>query len=33
MTVFNTGPQAHTADFRPGDVGYVKKSFGHYVEK
>jgi oxalate decarboxylase len=32
MTVFNTGPAAHTADFRPGDVGYVKKSFGHYVE-
>jgi oxalate decarboxylase len=32
MTVFNTGPAAHTADFRAGDVGYVKKSFGHYVE-
>jgi oxalate decarboxylase len=32
MTVFNTGPQATTADFRPGDIGYVKKSLGHYVE-
>lgn len=32
MTVFNTGPQAVTADFRPGDIGYVKKSLGHYVE-
>jgi oxalate decarboxylase len=32
MTVFNTGPAARTADFRAGDVGYVKKSLGHYVE-
>lgn len=32
MTVFNTGPAAETADFRPGDIGYVKKSLGHYVE-
>src|SRR5882762_5321251 len=32
MTVFNTGPAAMTADFRPGDIGYVKKSFGHYVQ-
>lgn len=32
MTVFNTGPQAQTADFRAGDLGYVKKSFGHYVQ-
>lgn len=32
MTVFNTGPAAMTADFRPGDIGYVKKSLGHYVE-
>ncbi|HEY1940593.1 MAG TPA: cupin domain-containing protein [Roseiarcus sp.] len=32
MTVFNTGPKAQTADFRPGDVGVVKKSLGHYVE-
>jgi oxalate decarboxylase len=32
MTVFNTGPQAQTADFRAGDIGYVKKSLGHYVQ-
>jgi oxalate decarboxylase len=32
MTVFNTGPAATTADFRPGDIGYVKKSLGHYVQ-
>ncbi|MBE7210678.1 MAG: cupin domain-containing protein [Gluconacetobacter diazotrophicus] len=32
MTVFNTGPKAMTADFRAGDVGYVRKSFGHYVQ-
>jgi len=32
MTVFNTGPKAQTADFRPGDVGYVKKSLGHYIQ-
>jgi oxalate decarboxylase len=32
MTVFNTGPQAVTANFLPGDIGYVPKSFGHYVE-
>ncbi|MCQ8242449.1 oxalate decarboxylase family bicupin [Rhizosaccharibacter radicis] len=32
MTVFNTGPKAQTADFRPGDVGYVRKSLGHYVQ-
>ena len=32
MTVFDTGPKAVTADFRAGDVGYVKKSLGHYVQ-
>jgi oxalate decarboxylase len=32
MTVFNTGPAAQTADFRAGDVGYIKKSLGHYIE-
>jgi oxalate decarboxylase len=32
MTVFDTGPRAQTADFRPGDVGYVKKNLGHYVQ-
>ncbi|WDG19541.1 cupin domain-containing protein [Microbacterium sp. Clip185] len=32
MTVFNTGPHANTTDFRPGDVGVVKKNYGHYIE-
>lgn len=32
VTVFNTGPAAMTADFRPGDIGYIKKAFGHYIE-
>ena len=32
MTVFNTGPQAVTANFHPGDIGYIKKSLGHYLE-
>ncbi|MEJ0018598.1 MAG: cupin domain-containing protein [Acetobacteraceae bacterium] len=31
-TVFNTGPAAITADFHAGDIGYVKKGLGHYVE-
>ena len=32
MTVFNTGPNANTAEFMPGDIGYVPKSLGHYIE-
>ena len=32
MTVFNTRPQAVTANFHPGDIGYIKKSLGHYLE-
>jgi oxalate decarboxylase len=32
MTVFDAGPRAQTADFRAGDVGYVKKGLGHYIE-
>jgi oxalate decarboxylase len=32
MTVFNTGPNAMTMDFTAGDIGYVKRNFGHYVE-
>ena len=32
MTVFNTGPHANTTDFRAGDVGVVRKNFGHYIE-
>jgi oxalate decarboxylase len=31
-TVFNTGPAAITANFHAGDIGYVKKAFGHYLE-
>jgi oxalate decarboxylase len=32
MTVFNTGPEAVTLDFNPGDIGYVKRNNGHYVK-
>jgi oxalate decarboxylase len=32
MTVFNTGPNAITANFHAGDLGYVPKNLGHYVE-
>ena len=32
MTVFNTGPNAMTMDFNAGDIGYVRKNFGHYIE-
>jgi oxalate decarboxylase len=32
VTVFNTGPAAVTANFHAGDIGYVKKALGHYVE-
>ena len=32
MTVFNVGPQAVTQNFKPGDIGYVKKSLGHYIK-
>ena len=31
-TVFNTGPQAITTNFHSGDIGYIKKAFGHYLE-
>jgi oxalate decarboxylase len=32
VTVFNTGPAAITADFHAGDIGYIPKALGHYVE-
>ena len=32
MTVFFNGGKARTADFSAGDVGYVPKTLGHYVE-
>jgi oxalate decarboxylase/phosphoglucose isomerase-like protein (cupin superfamily) len=31
-TVFNTGPAAITANFHAGDIGYITKAFGHYLE-
>lgn len=32
MTVFNTGPNALTTEFNAGDIGYVRKNYGHYIE-
>jgi oxalate decarboxylase len=32
VTVFNTGPAAITTDFYAGDIGYVPKALGHYIE-
>jgi len=32
MTVFNTGPKIVTQNFRPGDIGYVKRNLGHFVQ-
>lgn len=32
MTVFNTGPNVLTMDFNPGDIGYARRNYGHYVE-
>jgi oxalate decarboxylase len=32
MTVFFNGGKASTADFAAGDVGYIPRTFGHYVE-
>jgi oxalate decarboxylase len=32
MTVFASGSQANTVDFTASDVGYVPRSFGHYIE-
>jgi len=32
MTVFNAGPRAQTQDFHAGDVGVVKRNFGHFIE-
>jgi oxalate decarboxylase len=31
-TVFNTGPAAVTANFHAGDIGFIKKALGHYLE-
>ena len=32
MTVFSAGGRARTFDFHAGDVGYVPRSMGHYIE-
>jgi oxalate decarboxylase len=32
MTLFHNKASARTADFNPGDVGYVPKTLGHYIE-
>jgi oxalate decarboxylase len=32
MTVYAAGPNAVTADFHPGDIGYVLKSNAHYIQ-
>jgi oxalate decarboxylase len=32
MTVFDSGPRAVSMDFNPGDIGYVKRSNGHYIK-
>ncbi|ACK51600.1 bicupin, oxalate decarboxylase family [Methylocella silvestris BL2] len=32
MTVFDTGPKAVTTNFHPGDIGYIKRNFGHYIK-
>ena len=32
MTVFFNGGRARTADFSAGDIGYVPKTLGHYVQ-
>lgn len=32
MTLFYNSAKARTMDFNPGDVGYVPKTLGHYIE-
>jgi oxalate decarboxylase len=32
MTIMASGSRARTMDFQAGDVGYVEKTLGHYVE-
>lgn len=32
MSIFNGNGQARTMDFQAGDVGYVPKSLGHYIQ-
>jgi oxalate decarboxylase len=30
-TVFNTGPNAVTQNFNPGDIGYINRGLGHFL--
>lgn len=30
-TLFDTGPNVVTQNFNPGDVGYIKRAYGHYL--
>jgi len=32
MTVFGSSRKARTFDYYPGDVGYVPRFMGHYIE-
>ena len=32
MTLFHNKAAARTADFNAGDVGYIPKTLGHYIE-
>jgi oxalate decarboxylase len=31
VTVFNTGPNVLSNNFHPGDIGYIKRAFGHHI--
>ena len=31
MGVFNTGPNAVSQSFHPGDIGYIPRNYGHYL--
>ncbi len=31
MALFNTGPSVVTNNFNAGDIGYVKRNYGHYI--
>jgi oxalate decarboxylase len=31
VTVFNTGPASVSQNFHPGDIGYIKRAYGHYI--
>ena len=32
MTVFGSESKARTFDYQPGDIGYVPRAQGHYIE-